>query len=441
MTKQIKNGPSQTSIEHVIRMDLKQCDALLDALPEGLFISNSAGEIIYINQAAATLFGYEKEELLGKEIECLMPDRFQNPHVAHREHFVEKPRPRPMGGGFNLYGKHKNGHEIPIDISLGPVKTDNDLLVMALVRDISDRKRMEEKLAESEARWNYALESANQGVWDWHVPEKIIYFSHTWKSMLGYADDEIKNLESEFESRVHPDDLSQVLKSVQDHFDQKTNEYACEVRFRCKDGSYKWILDRGKVVSRAPDGTVLRAIGTHTDISELKTKEAQLKQLAEHDALTGLVNRSLFEDRLKQAILVAERKRDKIAVCFLDLDAFKQVNDEHGHDVGDLLLVASTTCIQSCIRKMDILARLGGDEFALILVDLKNENDVLVIINKIMARFSEGFLIKNIPLNITLSIGIAFYPKDGNDIELIKKADTAMYFVKNNGKNGFHFCS
>lgn len=149
-------------------------------------------------------------------------------------------------------------------------------LSLRLMRIDIKRKQMEEALRESEERWKFALESANQGVWDWHVPEKIIYFSHAWKTMLGYQDEEIKNEQYEFESRVHPDDLQKVWKEVNDHFAGKTPDYMCEVRFRCKDGSYKWILDRGKAIERASDGRVLRAIGTHTDISELKEKESAL---------------------------------------------------------------------------------------------------------------------------------------------------------------------
>lgn len=308
--------------------------------------------------------------------------------------------------------------------------------MLGLIQDITERKLMESLLTESEERWKFALENAHHGVWDWHVPEKIIYFSHYWKKMLGYRDEEIKNEQAEFESRIHPDDRDRVLECLHNHFVQQTEEYICEVRFRCKDGSYKWILERGKVVERAADGTVLRAIGTHTDISEFKENESNLKHLAEHDPLTGLINRSLFEDRVEQAILLAKRQKSSLAVLFIDLDEFKQINDLYSHAFGDLILRHAASRLLTCIRDMDSCARYGGDEFILLMQDIKSEENIIHIVKAILQQFSNKFIIEQQEFTLTLSIGIAMYPKDGEAF-LIQKADDAMYFVKKNGKNNF----
>lgn len=410
--------------------------SLLEGAPDALVISDQKGKITYINSMAEKLFGYTRSELMGQKIETLIPNRFGIQHEKHRQSYFKKPYVRPMGHGLELYAMHKNGLEIPVEINLSPIETDTGMAVIAAIRDITEHKQMQRLLAESEERWKFALESGNQGVWDWYVPEKIIYFSHTWKTMLGYQDDEIKNEQSEFESRVHPDDLPKVWRCIQDHFEKKTDEYICEVRFRCKNGSYKWVLDRGKVISRDPDGKVLRAIGTHTDIGHLKEQEIKLKQLAEHDPLTGLINRALFQDRLIQAISLANRHQDNIAILFLDLDEFKLINDTHGHAMGDLLLCAAAECIKNSIRDSDTLARLGGDEFAILLIEITNEKQVVNIVEKIMHHFSKGFLIKEKKFIATLSIGIALYPKNGKQL-LIEKADAAMYYVKRHGKNNY----
>ena len=193
-------------------------------------------------------------------------------------------------------------HWISVSIQFSDINKSKDMLM--LVQDITERKNIEADFSESEARWKFALATAGHGVWDWHVPEKIIYFSHEWKSMLGYTDDEIKNQQSEFESRVHPEDLNRVWKCIHDYFEQKTNEYVCEVRFRCKDGSYKWVLDRGKVINRAPDGTVLRVIGTHTDISVLKKGEEELK-LSQIDLKESLLyNRNIIEANISPIVVI-----------------------------------------------------------------------------------------------------------------------------------------
>jgi len=431
--KELQLGQEKSLLEESKRIEV---ESLLEGMPDALVICNQEGNITYINLLAEKLLGYTRSELLGQKIERLVPNRFGTHHEKYRDLYFKKPQSRPMGMGLELYARHKNGIEIPVDISLSSIETTNGKCAIAAIRDVTKRKEIQRLLDESEKRWKYALESGNQGVWDWYVPEKIIYFSHTWKAMLGYQDDEIKNEQSEFESLAHPDDLPKAWCCINEHFENKTDEYRCEVRFRCKDGGYKWVLARGKVLSRDDDGKVLRALGTHTDISSLKEQEAKLKQLAEHDALTGLINRPFFADRLSQAIKLAKRHRDNVAILFLDLDDFKHVNDTYGHTAGDLLLCDAANRINNSVRESDTLARLGGDEFVLLLNQIKDKNEVVNIVKKIIDDFSKEFIINNKKLMVTLSIGIALYPKNGKEL-LIEKADAAMYHVKRNGKNNF----
>ena len=408
----------------------------LENTPDALVICDNKGEITYVNLRTDQLFGYKRTMLIGKKVETLIPSRLSALHEKHRQSYFKNPHVRPMSDSLKLYAKHQSGHEIPVEINLSPIETEKGMGVIAAIRDVTGREQMQRLIAENEERWNFALESGNQGVWDWCLPEKKIYFSHGWKTMLGYQDDEIKNDPSEFESHVHPDDLPKVRESFKEHFEKKTDKYICEARFRCKDGSYKWILNRGKVISRDPDGNVLRAIGTHTDISSLKEKELRLKQLAEHDALTGLINRPLFEDRLAQAISLAKRHEEIIALLFIDLDGFKHINDTYGHAIGDLLLCATASSIKESIRDSDTLARVGGDEFLLLLTEITDEKQAVTIVEKIMHRFTKIFSIKNKKIKVTLSIVIALYPKNGKHL-LIEKADAAMYYAKKHGKNNF----
>jgi PAS domain S-box-containing protein len=152
-------------------------------------------------------------------------------------------------------------------------------LVCAL-RDISERHRAEHALRASEARWQFALEGGAQGVWDWDIRTNQVFYSRQWKAMLGHTEDEVGNDLDEWAKRVHPADLTQALADIAHHLDGQTPVYENEHRVRCKDGSYKWVLDRGQVVERAPDGRPLRAIGTHTDITEHKRIEAELEKEA-----------------------------------------------------------------------------------------------------------------------------------------------------------------
>ncbi|MDA9271873.1 sensor domain-containing diguanylate cyclase [bacterium] len=177
-------------------------------------------------------------------------------------------------------------------------------------------------------------------------------------------------------------------------------------------------------------------IASIRDSTDHKLIEKKLKNIAEHDPLTGLVNMPLFKDRVAHGIELAKRNKEFMAVFFVDLDGFKQINDNYGHETGDLLLCEVGHCLQTCVRKIDTVARVGGDEFALSILEIKNENDVVEIVKKIINHFSAGFIINDKNLTITLSIGVSLYPNDGHQ-SLIEKADSAMYYVKKHGKNNF----
>ncbi len=178
-----------------------------------------------------------------------------------------------------------SGKEYWRHTTLSPVRDKDGSMyrVVGATIDISGRKMVEKALRESEARWHFALEGSRQGVWDWNARENTVYFSHQWKSMLGYEDDEIGNTLEEWSGRIHPDDIDRCYAELEEHFQGRQSYYESEHRVRCKDGSYKWILDRGKVIEWMPDGKPLRVIGTHTDITDLKNaveeKDFLLKEI------------------------------------------------------------------------------------------------------------------------------------------------------------------
>jgi diguanylate cyclase (GGDEF)-like protein len=173
---------------------------------------------------------------------------------------------------------------------------------------------------------------------------------------------------------------------------------------------------------------------------ERKRTEERLTYLAQYDHLTGLVNRSLFKDRLVQAMARSKRLHQPMGLMLLDLDRFKEVNDTMGHDMGDELLKAVAERLKGCVREVDTVARMGGDEFTIILEGVASENCIVVVAKRIAESISGGFELKGRSVTVGVSIGITMYPHDDSNIdELLKHADSAMYHAKQQGGNRFHF--
>jgi len=310
----------------------------------------------------------------------------------------------------------------------------------SVLQDITERKQAEAALRENEERWKLALDSTGDGVWDWYVQTGVEFFSPRLLQMCGYEAGDQENLSSEFDDRTHPDDMEALQRARADHFEGRTPAYSIERRIRCKDGSWKWVLSRGMVISRDGEGHPLRMIGTFTDISSRKEAEALIRQQAYYDTLTGLPNRRMLRDRLEQDLKKCNRDGSQLALLFIDLDHFKEVNDTLGHDQGDLLLVEAGRRIQASVRQSDTVARMGGDEFTVILSELGDDTHLEGILQKILHTLGQVFQLGAEQVFVSASIGITLYPLDATHIEdLLKAADQALYAAKGAGRNRFSF--
>ncbi len=293
----------------------------------------------------------------------------------------------------------------------------------------------EESLRDSEQRYALAAQGANDGLWDWNPVTNEIYLSSRWKEMLGYLDAEIHpNLEEWF-SRIHPGDRERVKAEIIARPREAEPIFAIEYRIRQKEGGYIWVLCRGIVV-RDPSGKIVRMAGSQSDITQGKVV----------DPLTGLRNRLYFIDRLEALIDECAGRAESFAVLFLDVDRFKVVNDSLGHETGDRLLVEIAERLRASVRSSDVsarivrssvVARFGGDEFAVLLENLRNPSDVATVAERIVAQFASRFDIQGHIIFATVSIGIALGDSGDTSKDLLRNADTAMYYAKTRGKARF----
>ena len=322
------------------------------------------------------------------------------------------------------FGKHVMAL---FDLRLKQIKLQQALL---------ERDILHHNLIQSEERWKFALEGSNQGIWDLDVTLNNIFLSPRCKEMLGYTDEQISTDMSEWLQLIHPDDLPCLISARQMAIDGISKTFENTHRKLAIDGSWKWIQVKGMVVTRDSCGMPIRIIGTYTDINEKKLNEAEMLRLAHFDGITSLPNRSLFTDRLNQEIKKAKRNSKSLALVMLDLDRFKEINDNLGHQQGDLLLKLVSERLLKCVRGTDTVGRLGGDEFTIIITELTNLEDVELMIIKLLSTVGQPYQMSQDLAYITASIGITFYPKDAdNTEELYKNADLAMYKAKNSGKN------
>jgi diguanylate cyclase (GGDEF)-like protein len=223
--------------------------------------------------------------------------------------------------------------------------------------------------------------------------------------------------------------------------DQATKETAdCAYRILVRRDGFECAIERKVTPIQDQDGGVTGAVVAFHDVSVAQAKSLEMSHLAQHDALTDLPNRVLFNDRLTQAIALAERQGKQLAVMFVDLDHFKKINDSLGHDVGDKLLQSVADRLIACVRRSDTVSRLGGDEFVVLLAQVGHAEDAAYSARKILRALAVPHAIDNRSLDINVSIGVSTYPNDGQDAEgLINRADDAMYEAKEQGRNNYQF--
>jgi diguanylate cyclase (GGDEF)-like protein/PAS domain S-box-containing protein len=404
---------------------------------EGILITDQDQQIISVNKAFTDITGYGPQEVIGR-----------NPHMMcsglHDKAFYERVWSDILSHDHwegDIWDRHRDGHIYPLWLSITVVRDASNHITnyFSIFSDITERKQVEDALHESEQRFRLAFETAAIGMALVGMDGQCLKANKSLCKMIGYSEQEL--LSMRFQNITHLDDLKIDLDQSRRLLAGEISYYRMEKRYLHKDGHVVWGLLSVSLVRDAQDKPI-HFVSQLTDITELKEAESHTRYMAEHDFLTGLPSRALLLDRLGQAIGVARRNGSQLAVLFIDLDRFKNVNDSMGHSIGDKLLQRVAERLNRVVRGVDTVSRQGGDEFVIMLADIGNIAQLARIADNVMKEIALPYQIDDHEFHLTSSIGISIYPEDGKDIDtLLKNADVAMYHAKASGRNSYQFFS
>ena len=400
---------------------------LLEAAPDAMVIVEAEGKIVMVNGQTEELFGYPREELVGQRVETLVPDCLRESHSSHRFEYAANPHVRSMGMGLELYGQRKDGSQFPVDISLSPLHTQDGTFVLSAIRDITEWRRAEQDASLFRA----VVESSQDAIISKDLSDVITTWNAGAERLYGYTADEAKG--KSITMLVPPgldDDMPEILRRV--HSGEQIDNYET-IRAR-KDGTQVHVsLTVSPVCDR--DGQLTGASVIARDISTRLRYQEQLRYLADHDALTGLLNRRQFEREVSEQVGRAHRYGELSTLLMIDIDGFKKINDTYGHRVGDRALKAIAVALKRRLRDTDQVARVGGDEFAVLLpyAGAEQGGDIAADLQRLISGCSVE--VEDSEVHLSMSIGLVQIDSDTKDDESVFiEADKLMYEDKRQAK-------
>jgi diguanylate cyclase (GGDEF)-like protein/PAS domain S-box-containing protein len=399
----------------------------------GILHRSLNNEVLMVNQRFCDLVGRTRDEIDGLLMKDFThPEDFPRNLALWEEH-------RKYGTPFKIEKRYvwPDGTATWCAVNVSFVHDEHGKVIstITVAQDIDERKQAEEQSRESQENFRYLVELNPQIPWIADPAGRTIEISSRWLALTGLSRDEVFE-KGGWAKAVHPDDLKSATGKWA-HCVATGEPLDDEFRLRAADGSYRWFRARA-TARRDETGAIVRWYGAEEDIHDRKLAEERLRWAAYHDPLTGLPNRNLFHERLKQALDQAAEGQRRVGLLILDLDGFKQINDRFGHDAGDAVLKAFAQRLQSLAPDPDHVARLGGDEFSIIVPDVDNESDVARIANGIVSQMREPLSGDTIGREYRTSVGGTISSILGMEPdELLKQADLALYSGKAAGPGLF----
>lgn len=408
-------------------------------LPTWLFARKSL-KFLAVNEAAIRHYGFSRLEFLAMTIADIRPE-------ADIPSLLEGTAKRIHGLQEATTCKHrkKDGTIIEVELVAHEMDFQGIDAELVAVHDVTERKDTErttnllvEALRQAEEKYRAIFEESVVGIFQVAADGRPLRVNRAFAEIHGYDSPEqllaeVSNVA--FQIFVDPKRVEELGHAL----DEVGAVRGAELEVQRRDGTRRFVRSNVRAVRDEGGNLVLRE-GTVEDITDRKVAEERVQFLAYYDVLTGLPNRALLQDRLAKGLAAARRQKNKLALLYLDLDRFKDINDSLGHSVGDLFLQEVAERLKTWAREQDTVARLGGDEFLIMLTHVKDASDAAVAAERLMDAMTAEFVVQGHPLNIGCSIGISIFPEHGADADhLIKNADAAMYGAKENGRNNFRF--
>ncbi len=427
---------ARKKMEEALRQSAEKYRTILENMQEGYFEIDLTGAFTFVNDAECRNIGYSREELIG---------------MNHRQFQDEKTAKNMRRIFTNVYltGQpvklldieiiRKNGTKGFNEISISLIR-DNEgkpIGFRGISRDVTERRQMEETIRQSEEKYRTIIDEMDEWYFEIDLTGNIVFINDAVARSVGYSLKQLIGIN--YRSFIKKDQAGELYKIFRQVYETGEPTKSFPYEFIRPDGTIT-LFELSIFPKLDGEGKVFGFRGIGHDITERKRTEQQLNYIATHDTLTGLPNRMLLMDRLKMALAQAKRDNYKLAVMMLDLDHFKNVNDTLGHMVGDQLLKEISLRLTGRLRQNDTISRLGGDEFIILLPAIENVEDSIEVAEIILSSFQQPFTCDDNKITSSVSIGIAIYPDDCEDVDsLLKNADMAMYYVKAHGRNGYHF--
>lgn len=419
---------ARKQLETELYSKLRDFEDRYNLSPCGYHSLDSNGVFQRINDTELEWLGCNRNEVLGKlKITDFLTESSQDRFKLNFAKIIANGQLQNME--YDLVSR--SGQIRHVIGSCAAIRDDQNQFVMtrSVLYDITKLKRIQNQLKIISAEQQAMLDNELIAILKYH-PQKPVWINLAFKKLFGYDDN---HLDEQVFSALFPN------ASVYQTFIEATNRvlidkmvFRTQLELCKKNGQLIWVDISGMPLKSEHNETLWMLI----DISALKKQQQEIEKLAYHDVLTGLPNRLLVADRLKQAVAQAERSKQLLAVCYLDLDGFKAINDQYGHAEGDKLLLEIARRMQTAIRANDTVGRIGGDEFILLLSNLENIDEYQIVLQRLIDEINKPIQISNAQVQVGASIGVTLYPTDNSEPDLLlRHSDQAMYQAKNQGRN------